>query len=484
MTKICRDNQIEKIDTIINAIHILDDLYKYKNKDQVFDLLTQIQQVVITICTVIEQELCVYDTFIKDSEELCEILFQISESFDDYERFCLLINNVELKMHNLKQSLCTMVPRKEVVFLPYQVCMWDSLESVWIASNEDMETDSYVVAIPYYDVMSDGTLGDLHDQRDEYPDNVLVTPYDQYLLEERHPDVIFFHNPYDDCNLITRVPERYYASHLKKCTEQLVYIPYFISPEGGPSDHQCYLPGVLFADKVIVQPGSIYETYCRVYSRVRKENGWEQLLKPAEEKFLPLSSPKFDKVLNRNYKIGDLPESWQKVIVKSDGKRKKIVLFNVTIASILHNNERELEKIDRILKVFKQWSDEVVLLWRPHPLLLSAINSMREQLRDEYIMRVEKFKEEQWGIYDDTPDANLAIVVSDLYYGDWSSLEVAYRATGKPIVVKSIIEEEENDILYEVRKQNENQTMRIDNKCVKDNEQNAIGKNIYRTFIV
>ena len=58
MTKICRDNQIEKIDTIINAIHILDDLYKYKNKDQVFDLLTQIQQVVITICTVIEQELC------------------------------------------------------------------------------------------------------------------------------------------------------------------------------------------------------------------------------------------------------------------------------------------------------------------------------------------------------------------------------------------------------------------------------------------
>lgn len=34
--------------------------------------------------------------------------------------------------------------RREVVFLPYKASMWDSLESVWKAADEDSDCDAFV----------------------------------------------------------------------------------------------------------------------------------------------------------------------------------------------------------------------------------------------------------------------------------------------------------------------------------------------------
>lgn len=76
------------------------------------------------------------------------------------------------------------------------------------------------------------------------------------------------------------------------------------------------------------------------------------------------------------------------------------------------------------------------MLWRPHPLLTKTIESMVPWLRDAYMQRVRQFQEEGWGIYDETPDPNLAMVLSDGYYGDMSSLVTTYRETGKPILLQ------------------------------------------------
>jgi len=143
----------------------------------------------------------------------------------------------------------------EILFLPYQVSMWDSLESVWMAAKERGDLDCYVVPIPYYDVLPDNSLGNIHYEGDKYPDYVPVTSYLKYSIEARRPDVIFFHDPYDEFNRVTRIPEQFYSKNLKKYTDMLVYIPYFVSEEGGPAEYQCYTSGVLFADRVIVQPG-------------------------------------------------------------------------------------------------------------------------------------------------------------------------------------------------------------------------------------
>ena len=454
MTKFCKEKQFARTDSIMEKIQFFKKQPDSGNREQALNLLAQIQQEAMTVGTVMEAERNDYYSQIKELERLCELLYQMSMSLDNKGTLSTLEQESEIILKNLKGELRAVSPKREVVFLPYQVSMWDSLESVWMAAEEDAEADSYVVPIPYYDVLPDGSLGQLHDQSAEYPKDIVITPYQGYLLEERHPDVIFIHNPYDGCNSVTRVPELFYASRIKKCTEQLVYIPYFVSEEGGPSDHFCYMPGVLFADKAVVQPGVIYEKYCRIYTQALKENGWEGILAPAEEKFMPLDSPKFDKILNTSCGVRDVPKHWRNVIWKPDGTRKKIVLYDLTVINLLGNQGQALLKVERVFQLYRERSDEVVLLWRPHPLLLSTINAMRPQLKEAYLMLVRQIQEGNWGIFDNTPDPNLALALSDAYYGDCSSLMTVYRATGKPYKVQDVQEDEEQEFLMEVLKEN------------------------------
>ena len=79
-----------------------------------------------------------------------------------------------------------------------------------------------------------------------------------------------------------------------------------------------------------------------------------------------------------------------------------------------------------------------MLLLRPHPLLIKTIATMVPWLRDKYMELIRQFREEGWGLYDETPDPNLAMAVSDGYYGDKSSLVTTYRETGKPILLQDV----------------------------------------------
>ncbi len=56
----------------------------------------------------------------------------------------------------------------------------------------------------------------------------LLTDWQSYNFEDRMPDVIYIHNAYDNCNRVTSVHSKFYSGNLKKYTEKLVYIPYFV----------------------------------------------------------------------------------------------------------------------------------------------------------------------------------------------------------------------------------------------------------------
>ena len=79
---------------------------------------------------------------------------------------------------------------REVVFLPYKASMWDSLESVWKAADEDPGCDAYVIPIPYYDKNPDGSFRELHYEGGEYPKDVPVVWYEDYDFEKRRPDMM------------------------------------------------------------------------------------------------------------------------------------------------------------------------------------------------------------------------------------------------------------------------------------------------------
>lgn len=418
---------------------------KELNGEEILEILAQMQELVISVGNTIENWEGAENEVTPKLEEVCELLYQAGCSLEAEEDRRGVIQYLAELITGIQEDVKKKIPDTlEILFLPYQVSAWDSLESVWMAAKEDANVRCYVVPLPVYDVQKDGSLGELHYEGDRYPDYVPVVPYQEYSVESRKPDMIFIHNPYDDANKVTRVPEEYYARNLKRHTDMLVYIPYFVSEEGGPEDHQCFSPGVMYADRVVVQPGSIYEKYCRIYTAVLQQNGVEEYFVPAEKKFLPLGSPKVDKLWKMSREInslqgklsGSLPWSWQKVIWKPDGSRKKIILYNLSISSFLQNAENMLQKIDSVFRFFKERQDEVVLLWRPHPLLINTIRNLAPWLREGYLRRIKRFQEEGWGIYDATPDPNLAMALSDGYYGDNSSLLTIYRETGKPILLQ------------------------------------------------
>ena len=127
-----------------------------------------------------------------------------------------------------------------------------------------------------------------------------------------------------------------------------------------------------------------------------------------------------------------------RVIRKADGSWKKIIFYNTTVTALLQHNEQYLEKMRDVFHVFYEMRDDVALLWRPHPLFGATIESMRPELGKAYRKIVESYKRNGWGIYDDSSDMDRAVVLSDAYYGDGSSVVWIYRETGKSVMIQNV----------------------------------------------
>ena len=334
------------------------------------------------------------------------------------------------------QALEALPAKRQMVFFPYKVSMWDSLESVWRAADADPLCEALVVPIPYYDKNPDGSFGEMHYEGDRYPQNVPIVSYKDYDLELEHPEVALIHNPYDDGNLVTSVHPMYYSYNLKKHTDKLVYIPYFVVDESqslAKLDHYALASAVIHSDLVIVQSEKVRAKYIEVldsYFQSQKvpRSHWEQ-------KVLGLGSPKFDALAGGKPSLDQLPESWRRVL--GDGT-KKVIFYNTHLSDLMKQNYKYgLSKLRDVLDFFKK-RDDVVLLWRPHPLAVSTAQSMNPIAVEPYLEIVNRYKEEGWGIYDDTPSMELGMRLSDAYYGAATSVLAVYKASGKPVLISNI----------------------------------------------
>ncbi|MCL2689614.1 MAG: CDP-glycerol glycerophosphotransferase family protein [Chitinispirillia bacterium] len=371
-------------------------------------------------------------------EEYCELLYHANEELNKPESGAGPIKKLQKQIIKIGESVKTdLKPDKiEIVFFPYKASMWDSLESIWLAAKDDPACDAYVVPIPYYDKNPDGSFGQMHYEGDKYPDYVPVVDWQNYNVEERRPDAVFIHNPYDGNNYVTEVHQDYYAERLKGFTEMLVYSPYFVAGGDSVDESFAVAAGCVHAHKVIVQSEKVRDSYVAAY----KKSYGSAFGKP-EEKFIALGSPKFDAVINKKREDFKMPDEWAKLI---DGK--KVILYNTSLGAILNGDRKYLEKVRLVLNQFKE-RDDIVLWWRPHPLSAATFNSMRPFLLNEYEQMIAEYKRGGFGIYDDTPDLNRAIMLSDAYYGDGSSLVAMYEVTGKPVVIQNIQETESDALL-------------------------------------
>lgn len=417
------------------------------NSLDVEDELAQCQEFAILVGTYIETLKDDHTCLVKLLEDYCENIYQMSVVFSDKILCKKLYKKIRKQLISLYNSIQFDMPkdRMEVVFLPYKASMWDSLESVWQAAEADENTDAYVIPIPYYDKNTDGSMREEHYEGNLYPDYVPVTKYDEYNFEERNPDLVFIHNPYDDRNYVTSVHPFFYSKNLKRYTSQLVYIPYFILNEIKPDNqvavdgmkHFCMAPAVFNADKVIVQSEDMRQIYIDVLTEASGDT--KEVRKYWEKKILGLGSPKVDKVINTSKEDLRLPDKWLENIQKPDGTWKKVIFYDTSISALLENNEKLLGKMKSVFETFKKERQEVALLWRPHPLIETTLISMRPQLWEQYKMIRDAYINEGWGIYDDSADMSRAVALGDGYYGDEGcSIMQLYKAIGKPVMVQDV----------------------------------------------
>lgn len=438
MRKIVKTKLLSCLNTLQHANQVLVTMIPGAHYGESIELLTQMQEMIIEAGNWIEN---FYDSdhyYIKKLEQICEAIYEISQCLEKIHDVMLRVEELSVLVESIYSDIEKEKVHIEVLFIPYNVSMWDSLESVWLATKNDEQVDSYVMPIPYYDVLPDGNLGNAHYEGDKYPSYVPIEYYEDYSLEKRQPDIVFFHNPYDGKNAVTRVDEKYYAAYIRKYTQLLVYVPYMVS-NIGPARHQCVMPGVLYSDRVITQGGSVYKLYCECYTKAIKEAKLEDYFIGAKEKFLPYGSPKIDKLLNMIQKGNiKVPTEWEKKIYKKNNTKKRIILYNLSLGTLLENDSDYLKKIKYVLTVFENNQEDILLIVRPHPLMINTLNSMRPGLKDEYCEMMEEYKYKGWGIYDDTPDPNLSMAIADAYYGDDSSMLTMFGVTGRPTMLQNM----------------------------------------------
>ena len=327
-------------------------------------------------------------------ENYCELLYQINEeitsgNISNPAKVEKILNKSIIKAEN---SIGTIPEKTEAVFLPYNASMWDSLESIWMAANEDPDCNAYVVPIPYYERNPDESLGQVHYEGDRFPDYVPVVDFRQFDLEAHHPDMIYIHNPYDEYNYVTSIHPDYYSTKLINYTDRLVYVPYYAT-SGNMDEKQAFLPSYLVVDNIVVQSKELIEHFDKNLPR---------------EKFLPLGSPKFDRVIRLCKNPPEPPEEWK---AKMEGK--KVYFYNTSIYGMLNNTDQWLKKLRYVFDTFKEVQDACIL-WRPHPLLETSMDSMAPEYRTRYEELIQYFISEDIGILDRTPDIEASIALCDV----------------------------------------------------------------------
>ena len=324
-----------------------------------------------------------------------EALFRTYQALSIAESGMVFLQKAESVYFQIKDGIEKTAVHSLILFLPYKASMWDSMESIYLAARKDPSCEALVMPISYFERAEGGSFAE------------------DFSIEEERPDLIYIHNPYDDANLVTSVHPRYYSSNLKKYTENLVYIPYFTTM--GILNHgDAFRPAFQNVDYIVVQ----------------NEEHKMSLPKGVEKKCVILGSPKFDSILSVVTHPPKMPDEWVSI-----AKGRDLYYYNTSLVGMLENTEAFLEKMEEVFSLFRDHPKHC-LLWRPHPLLENTFLTMRKDYQSRFICLKEKFLKEEIGIYDNSPELERAVSLSELYIGDdGTSLISLFSVAEKPVII-------------------------------------------------
>lgn len=406
-------------------------------------------------------------------EQFCEVLYNVHELIaeggrTDTDVMDKMFGDILSRLSDsVKKDI---IDRKVVVFMPYKASLWDSLESVWKAAVSDPSCDVYVVPLPYCEREFDGTLGEVCYEGEQFPKEADVINFETFNFTLQHPDMIFIHNPYDEYSIVATVPPMFYAKELRKYTDKLIYIPWFVVDDFDESDtgsysimdYFCTMPGVVCADKIVVHS----EQMRKMYIKKLTEFAGDETEQVWEEKILGLGSPKFDKERERRNAV-KMPEEWKKIIFKGDGSQKKVILYNTVPEAILEHGNAMIDKIRNTLAVFEGQKEEIALVWCANLSKSDYVKTLEPKLWKKYQQLVKEYSGAGWGICCDLSkdeEREAILKFGHGYYGDPDAVVRLCRKNNMTALIQNV------RVLYDRQSSEENMLSRNSSEDSSDND--------------
>ena len=426
----CRVDATESYkNTISECLKEINNLWiEYKNTHEP-DLLLSLQGLAIDLGEYMESVKGEGYDIVHILETMCESVYGLSAETASEDAVDGIISDLK----------STVSRRKEAVFLPFKSEYFKTFENEYYRLLEDADTDVFVVPIPYYYKDYDGALKDMQYDLESYPEELKVIHCDNFDFALHRPDVIYFQYPYDEWNEVTGIPPFFHSQNLKNYTEQLIYIPWFITEDftresaRNFKNMRCYvtMPGVVNADMVYVQSEIIRGTYI------------EALCDWAGEDTRSIWN---NKIRTRNVtRVSENPDclaectcpyGWERCLFKADGSRKKIMLYHVETGSLVSDNGI-LNKIKRNLDVFEKAKDDVMLVWKEHSEVSSQLFEINPRMYEKYFELVNYFKAMDFGVY--VTDISIdEYSMIDAYYGDPGVEAHRFRNMNKPVMIQNV----------------------------------------------
>ncbi|MBR4083464.1 MAG: LicD family protein [Lachnospiraceae bacterium] len=136
----------------------------------------------------------------------------------------------------------------------------------------------------------------------------------------------------------------------------------------------------------------------------------------------------------------ELPIDWINMIYVPDDNgnfvKKKVILYYTGIEAMLLSSGHVIQKIKNVLETFKM-TEDVVLWWMPFQPKGEHMDLLKyyvPELLKDYAELINQFREQGWGICDESGNVTRAMMFSDAYYGDKGVIAPTYKRTGKPMM--------------------------------------------------
>lgn len=410
MVRNIKKRMLALLDTVIE---LLLQLPERKNQAMLLDDTTWAMQ---TIATSLKKE---EELSTQREQYVSRILAQVEEL-----KRKEVVKETQLLLHDvvaLQNSIKEIKAQIKIAFMPYKIQMWGTLASIYNEATKDPDCVVQVIPLPY-DTLGMNKDGTVYKEKtiyegEEFAKRLPIIYYSEYSVEQECPDIIFLHNIYDGYNNMTRVHEEYWTSDLKNYTEQLVYVPYFISSfvRHTKEDAEFWfgLPSLQNVNKIVVA-GEYVKQAAISYGL-------------PEEKLLALGSPKIDSIVEQLKTDLTLPAGWEERL-----QDRKVFFLN-TLYHIL-GYEGVFEDVLSIPERF----ENTAVIWRPHPLTEAFIESRYPAFLPKYKELKAKVREGRGAfqhiVLDEEHEYFSALKRADVMISGISSLLNAFLLTEKPVI--------------------------------------------------